>query len=75
VGQGPKPVRPGDHGIGRRVAYTTFTDLAGTTRSLATIADGRITVIAMTSTSCPLSKKYLPTLVDLSATTRRVAKG
>jgi mono/diheme cytochrome c family protein/thiol-disulfide isomerase/thioredoxin len=69
VREGPKPVRPGDHGIGRRIADTTFTDLTGTTRSLATIADGRITVIAMTSTSCPLSRKYLPTLVELAAAT------
>jgi hypothetical protein len=69
VRQGPRPVRPGDHGIGRRVADASFTDLAGTTRSLATIADGRIMVIAMTSTSCPLSKKYLPTLVELAGAT------
>ena len=65
VRQGPRPVRPGDHGIGRRVADTTFTDLTGTPRSLAEVADGRITVIALTSTSCPLSRKYLPTLVEL----------
>ncbi len=69
VREGPKPVRPGDHGIGRRVADTTFTDLTGTTRSLATIADGRITVLAMTSTSCPLSRKYLPTLIEMAAAT------
>jgi len=69
VRRGPKPVRPGDHGIGRRVADATFTDLAGAPRTLAGVGAGRITVIAMTSTSCPLSRKYLPTLVGLAATT------
>ena len=67
VREGPKPVRPGDHGIGRRVADVTFTDLAGTSQSLTTIADDRIVVFAMTSTSCPLSRKYLPTLEELVA--------
>ena len=65
VREGPKPVRPGDHGIGLRPADVAFADLAGTPQSLAKVADGRITVVAMTSTSCPLSRKYLPTLEEL----------
>jgi hypothetical protein len=65
VREGPKPVRPGDHGIGRRVDDAPFTDLGGTQRSLAAFAAGRITVVAMTSTSCPLSRKYLPRLEEL----------
>jgi len=69
VREGPKPVLPGDHGIGRRIAALTFTDIAGVSRSLDELASDRIAVIALTSTSCPLSKKYLPTLVDLSAAT------
>ena len=64
---GPKTVRPGDHGIGRRIADVTFVDLAGTRHSLKQVADGRITVVAMTSTSCPLSRKYLPTVEGLVA--------
>lgn len=68
VRQGPQPVRPGDHGIGRLVPDVTFADLAGTTHKLSDIAKNRIVVLAMTSTSCPLSKKYLPTLVALVKT-------
>ncbi|MFM7519013.1 MAG: redoxin [Planctomycetota bacterium] len=64
---GPKPVRPGDHGIGRRVGAVTFTALDGTVHDLARFAAGRVVVFAMTSTSCPLSRKYLPTLADLVA--------
>ncbi|MFM8239470.1 MAG: redoxin, partial [Actinomycetota bacterium] len=67
VREGPRPVRPGDHGIGRRVGEIAFTDLDGTVHELARFGAGRIVVIAMTSTSCPLSKKYLPTLADLMA--------
>ncbi|MFM8284732.1 MAG: redoxin family protein [Planctomycetaceae bacterium] len=64
---GPEPVRPGDHGIGRRVGDVTFTALDGTVHDLSRFAAGRIVVVAMTSTSCPLSKKYLPKLADLVA--------
>jgi thiol-disulfide isomerase/thioredoxin len=68
VREGPKPLRPGDHGIGRRPGDVAFTDLAGTPQSLSKVADGRVTVVAMTSTSCPLSRKYLPTLEELVTT-------
>jgi len=65
VRQGPQPVRPGDHGVGRFVPEVSFVDLSGKSRQLSEIAKARVTVFATTSTSCPLSKKYLPTLVDL----------
>lgn len=65
VRQGPQPVRPGDHGIGRFVSEVSFVDLSGKSHKLSELAKGRVTVFAMTSTSCPLSRKYLPTLVDL----------
>lgn len=65
VRQGPQPVRPGDHGIGRFVPEVSFVDLSGKSHMLSEIAKARVTVFAMTSTSCPLSKKYLPTLVEL----------
>jgi mono/diheme cytochrome c family protein len=67
VRQGPKPVRPGDHGIGRRVGDVAYTDITGEKRSLSTIAADRIVVFAMTSTSCPLSRRYLPRLAELAA--------
>ena len=65
VREGPKPVRPGDHGIGRRVGDVTFTDLEGVSRSLGGVASGKMVVFAMTSTSCPLSRRYLPRLEEL----------
>lgn len=65
IRQGPQPVRPGDHGIGRLVADLSFTDLVGKSHKLSELTAKPMLVLAMTSTSCPLSKKYLPTLVDL----------
>lgn len=65
---GPRPVHPGDHGIGRHVGGLTFTDLEGRTHSLADVAAGRIAVFAMTSTTCPISRRYLRSLADLHAT-------
>ena len=66
--QGPQPLRPSDRGVGGLVADVSFTDLTGTSYQLSSFAKQRATVIAMTSTSCPLSKKYLPTLVHLAET-------
>jgi hypothetical protein len=65
VRQGPQPVRPGDHGIGRQVPDMSIADLAGNSHRLSVLAKNRTVVLAMTSTTCPLSKKYLPTLVEL----------
>ena len=65
VRQGPRPLLPGAHGVGRLVPAIEFTDLDGRSHTVAGPADFRHTVFALTSTSCPLSRKYLPTLVDL----------
>jgi len=67
VREGPRPVRPGDHGVGRRIGDLTFTDLAGVSHALERLAKGKIAVFAMTSTSCPISRKYLPRLAELAA--------
>lgn len=54
------------HGVGRLVPDFEFMDLAGQLHRLADFSVNRATVIAMTSTSCPMSRKYLPSLVQLS---------
>ena len=64
--QGPQPLRPGDHGVGRRLPDASFTDLAGRSLRLSGFGRQRAVVVAMTSTSCPLSKKYLPSLAKLA---------
>ncbi|MFM7975504.1 MAG: redoxin family protein, partial [Pirellula sp.] len=65
VRQGPKLLTPGEHGIGRFVPDFEFADLHGVTKKLHGDSKNELTVIGLTSTSCPISKKYLPTLVEL----------
>jgi Ca2+-binding EF-hand superfamily protein/mono/diheme cytochrome c family protein len=65
VRQGPKLLVPGEHGVGRFVPDIEFVDIEGRKQFLHGDDKNRFTVIALTSTSCPISKKYLPTLVDL----------
>lgn len=67
VRQGPKLLTPGEHGIGRFIPDLEFTLLDGKQSNLHGDSKSDLTVVAMTSTSCPLSKKYLPTLVDLQS--------
>ena len=61
-------LRPADHGVGRYVADISFTDIKGQHCSLSSYKDSRLIVLAMTSTSCPLSRKYLPSLAELVQT-------
>lgn len=69
VRQGPRPVNAASHGVGQLLPDASLVDLAGNPLQLSELAEShRVVVIAMTSTSCPLSMKYLPTLVELSQT-------
>lgn len=66
--QGPRPLSSASRNIGRLVADEEFRDLAGKSTRLSAFKDKRFLVIAMTSVSCPLSQKYLPTLASLEKT-------
>lgn len=61
-----RALKPSDHGVGRFVSDMAFKDLKGSDHKLSDAGDAKFTVIAMTSTSCPLSRKYLPTLAELT---------
>ena len=65
ITSGPEILKPGDVGIGRMVPDYTFTTINGETHSLSEAKDYRGVVIAMTSATCPVSKRYLPTLAKL----------
>ncbi|MBK8040138.1 MAG: redoxin domain-containing protein [Verrucomicrobiaceae bacterium] len=62
VTSGPKVLKGTEHGIGRQIADVTFADLAGATHQLSAFKSA---VIAMTSATCPVSKKYLHSLAKL----------
>jgi len=62
---GPKVIKGGDVGVGRQVAEASFTTRDGTVRTLSALAAGKGLVIAYTSTTCPVSKRYAPSLARL----------
>ena len=66
VRQGPTPLKPGAHGVGRLVPATTFQDLTGTAHAVG--EKPGFTIYAATGTSCPLSVRYVPTLLELATT-------
>jgi thiol-disulfide isomerase/thioredoxin len=45
-----------------------FLDVAGRQHRLSECTGHALTVVAVTSTSCPISKRYLPTLAKLEKT-------
>ena len=66
--EAPRVVPPATVGVGRLVPDLTATAVGGRAVSLAALAkSSKAVVVAVTSTSCPLSRKYAPTLAELEA--------
>ena len=63
--QGVVELRAGEHGVGSRVADAVFTALDGREVKLSSFAEKKALVVACVSTSCPVGKRYLPTLATL----------
>lgn len=63
--QGPKRLIPGDNGVGRMVPDLMFKDVNGRDGKLSDYADRTAVVIAFTNTTCPISKKYAPSLAGI----------
>ncbi len=59
-------LKPAEHGVGQFIADLEFQDLRGRMLRLSDFRRSKALVIAMTSTSCPLSRKYLPTLTAMA---------
>ncbi|MDP1662615.1 MAG: redoxin family protein [Phycisphaerales bacterium] len=55
------PERAAAEGVGKVIGFS-FTDRSGATHSLKEIAGEDATVVAITSPSCPLNRKWAPTL-------------
>lgn len=66
VAQGPKILTPAEGAIGRQIPDLSFTTLAGESLRLSGLPGKRGTVIAYTSTTCPVSKRYAPALSRLA---------
>ncbi len=67
ITSGPEILKPGDVGIGRMVADVKFTDMEGKTHRLSEVKNHQGIVFAMTSATCPVSKRFLPTLAKLKS--------
>jgi len=63
--EGPKILKPADHGVGRLMPDLAFTDLAGNSGRLSDYRAAPALVIALTSTSCPVTQKFAPALARL----------
>jgi thiol-disulfide isomerase/thioredoxin/mono/diheme cytochrome c family protein len=63
----PSPRDARDLGIGRYVADASGADLSGKTVSWRTGRGEKLTVIALTSVTCPLCKKFAPSLARIEA--------
>jgi peroxiredoxin len=60
--EGPEVIKAGDVGIGRQLPDLEFSSRNGVKQHLSDLIQGTGLVIAMTSTSCPVSKRYAATL-------------
>jgi peroxiredoxin len=63
--EGPKQLKGSEVGVGRMLPDIAFTDVKGKTGKLSDFKASKGLVIAMTTTSCPVSKRYVPTLAKL----------
>ena len=67
VTSGPEMLKPGEVGIGRMIDDVKFRTLDGKELSLGSFKDRKGLVIVMTSATCPVSKRYLPSVAKLAA--------
>jgi thiol-disulfide isomerase/thioredoxin len=65
VKNAPRILRPVEVGVGRLVPDVEFTDLTGKSGKLSDFKASKLTVVALTNTTCPLCKKYAPVLARL----------
>jgi Ca2+-binding EF-hand superfamily protein/mono/diheme cytochrome c family protein len=72
---GPELLKPESVGVGRQVPDLAFDSLPGESLRLSGCMGEKGLVVAMTSATCPLSKRYLPSLVALEAELREAGLG
>jgi len=65
VRQGPKPIDASAHGVGRWMPDLSFTTIDGKQGKLSGFKEKKALVVAFTATSCPLSKRFAPSLATI----------
>ncbi|MBT3635306.1 MAG: redoxin family protein [Opitutae bacterium] len=66
--QGPKPIDADAHGVGRWVPDVSFETVEGKKGKLSDFKDKKALVVAFTGASCPISKRFAPTLAEIEKT-------
>lgn len=66
VRQAPRVLNPTERSVGRMAPDLAVQDLTGTPHQIGQLLREQGLLIAATSTSCPISRKYLPTLIELA---------
>jgi len=65
VREGPQPIATSDSNVGRLIPDLEFTPVSGKKFRLSTYNAAPAVVIAFTSTSCAVTKRYAPTLATI----------
>jgi thiol-disulfide isomerase/thioredoxin/mono/diheme cytochrome c family protein len=65
AGKGPRVLPASARSVGRLVPDIEFRDIEDKPHRLSEYKDRAVVVVAMTSTTCPLSQKFLPSLAKL----------
>jgi len=65
VRQAPRRAKATDRGVGRLIDDLALSSIDGTSRKLSDYRQKKAVVIAFTNTSCPLCRKFSPTLARL----------
>ena len=63
--QGPRTLPPAEYGVGEWVPDLTVRDVEGKQQPLSAWQGGQPLVLALINPTCPVSKRYLPTLAAL----------
>lgn len=63
--EAPRVLLAAHAGVGTFVPDVSFTDLAGKAGKLSEFKGSKLTIVAFTNTTCPVSKKYAPALQRL----------
>jgi thiol-disulfide isomerase/thioredoxin len=66
LSEAPVRIAPKSAGVGLRLADLSFTDLNNNSIKLSDYRSARAIVLCLTSTTCPIARKYGPTLVRLA---------
>ena len=67
IREAPKVIDQAEAGIGHAIPDLEFEDIDGNEATIGQLADGNLLVICLTGTSCPLCRRFAPSLGQIEA--------